>query len=45
MARHDLHARTEVIPALIINHKQHDPRVNDGKVPEYVKQKNACCVS
>lgn len=45
MARHDLQARTEVIPALIVNHKQHDPRINEGKLPEYTKQGVACSVS
>ena len=36
LTKTDLTAHSEVIPALIIDHKQHDEKVNEGKVPDYV---------
>jgi Ras-related protein Rab-28 len=39
------HIESVVIPAQIIDSKQHDENVNDGKVPEYTKKKSNCTVS
>ena len=43
LTRGDMVARTEVIPAQIVNHPQHDPRILRGNVPDYTKDN--CCIT
>ena len=32
-----------IVPAVIIDHKQHDDEVNEGKVPDYISEKRMRC--
>mmetsp|Transcript_14390 Transcript_14390/g.24149 ORF Transcript_14390/g.24149 Transcript_14390/m.24149 type:complete len:231 (+) Transcript_14390:133-825(+) len=45
LTRPELEVATKVVPAQIVNHQQHDPTVNEGKVPEYTKGKKNCIIS
>eukprot|EP00640_Fibrocapsa_japonica_P000216 CAMPEP_0113944864 /NCGR_PEP_ID=MMETSP1339-20121228/37398_1 /TAXON_ID=94617 /ORGANISM="Fibrocapsa japonica" /LENGTH=237 /DNA_ID=CAMNT_0000950205 /DNA_START=97 /DNA_END=810 /DNA_ORIENTATION=+ /assembly_acc=CAM_ASM_000762 len=45
LTKPELEVATKVVPAQIINHQQHDPTVNDGKVPEYTQKGKGCTVS
>mmetsp|Transcript_18418 Transcript_18418/g.24319 ORF Transcript_18418/g.24319 Transcript_18418/m.24319 type:complete len:232 (+) Transcript_18418:135-830(+) len=45
LTRPELEVATEVIPAQIVAHQQHDPTVNEGKVPEYTKSQKNCIIS
>eukprot|EP00638_Chattonella_subsalsa_P019579 CAMPEP_0117857062 /NCGR_PEP_ID=MMETSP0950-20121206/1648_1 /TAXON_ID=44440 /ORGANISM="Chattonella subsalsa, Strain CCMP2191" /LENGTH=244 /DNA_ID=CAMNT_0005706341 /DNA_START=20 /DNA_END=755 /DNA_ORIENTATION=+ len=44
LTRPELEVATEVIPAQIVAHQQHDPTVNEGKVPEYTKSQKNCII-
>jgi hypothetical protein len=45
LTKYDLVARTEVVQAQIIDHKQHDPSVNEGKLPEYTRPGMGCTIA
>ena len=37
--------QSTAIPALIIDHKQHDEEINDGKLPkDLIKEKRGCTI-
>ena len=40
----ELEVQTKVVQAAIIDHQQHDAKVNGGEVPEYKKSKRNGCV-
>ncbi len=41
--RFEQESETVVIPATIINHQQHDEKVNHGQVPEYTAPAKSAC--
>lgn len=44
LPRKHIDLQSEVIPAQIVNHQQHDENVADGKLPEYTNKKLRCVI-